>query len=94
MRITAPSLFGRLHIAPIILNFLNAHPGVRVELVLANRNLDLVDEGLDVAVRIGPLTEAGLIARRIGQVYLVLSGEPRLHRPPRTPSHAAGSNEA
>ena len=76
LRITAPSLFGRLHIAPIISSFLNAHPGVRVELVLANRNRDLVEEGLDIAVRIGPLTEAGLIARRIGQVHLVLSASP------------------
>ena len=76
LRITAPSMFGRLHIAPVISEFLNAHPGVRVELVLANRNLDLVEEGLDVAVRIGPLTESGLVARRIGQVYRVLSASP------------------
>ena len=69
-------MFGRLHIAPVISEFLNAHPGVRVELVLANRNLDLVEEGLDVAVRIGPLTESGLVARRIGQVYRVLSASP------------------
>ena len=76
LRITAPSLFGRLHIVPLISKFLHAHPGVQVELVLANRNLDLVEEGLDLAVRIGPLTELGLIARRVGQVYAVLSASP------------------
>lgn len=76
LRITAPTLFGRWHIAPLVSRFLNAHRGVRVELVLTNRNLDLVEEGLDVGVRIGPLTESGLIARRVGQVYRVLSASP------------------
>ena len=72
LRVTAPSLFGRWHIAPLVSSFLDAHPGVRVELVLTNRNLDLVEEGLDVAVRIGPLTQSGLIARRVGQVHWVV----------------------
>jgi DNA-binding transcriptional LysR family regulator len=56
--------------------FLDAHPGVRVELVLTNRNLDLVEEGLDVGVRIGPLTESGLIARHVGQVGWVVFASP------------------
>jgi DNA-binding transcriptional LysR family regulator len=76
LRMTAPSLFGRWHIAPLVASFLDAHPRVRVELMLTNRNLDLVEEGLDVAVRIGPLTESGLIARRVGQVRLVLFASP------------------
>jgi DNA-binding transcriptional LysR family regulator len=76
LRVTAPFLFGRWHIAPIVRNFLDAHPGVRAELVLTNRNLDLVEEALDVGVRVGPLTEAGLIARRVGQVRPVLSASP------------------
>jgi DNA-binding transcriptional LysR family regulator len=76
LRVTAPSLFGRWHIAPLVASFLDAHPGVRVELVLTNRNLDLVEEGLDVAVRIGPLTESGLFARRVGQVRWVLFASP------------------
>ena len=46
-RLAAPTLFGRWHIAPLVSSFLKAHPGVRVELVLTNRNLDLVEEGLD-----------------------------------------------
>jgi DNA-binding transcriptional LysR family regulator len=76
LRMTAPSLFGRWHIAPLVASFLDAHPRVRVELMLTNRNLDLVEEGLDVAVRIGPLTESGLIARRVGQVRWVLFASP------------------
>ena len=73
---TAPSLFGRWHIAPLVWSFLNAHPRIRAELVLTNRNLDLVEEGLDVAVRIGPLTESGLVARHVGQVRWVLFASP------------------
>ena len=76
LRITAPSLFGRWHIGPLVSSFLDAHPGIRIELVLTNRDLDLIEEGLDVAVRIGPLARAGLIARRVGQVRLVLSASP------------------
>lgn len=76
LRVTAPLLFGRWHIAPLIRSFLNAHPGVRAELVLTNRDLNLVEESLDVAVRIGPLTEQGLIARRVGHVRPVLSASP------------------
>jgi DNA-binding transcriptional LysR family regulator len=76
LRITAPSLFGRWHITPLVLDFLDTHLGVRVELVLTNRALDMIEEGIDVAVRIGPLAEAGLIARRVGHVRRVLTASP------------------
>ena len=49
LRITAPVQFGRRHIAPIVARFLDAHDGVEVELMLGARNLDLIDEGIDVA---------------------------------------------
>ena len=75
-RIAAPSVFGRLHVAPIVSRFLSSHPGVRIELALSNRNLNLVEEGFDVAVRIGPLSELGLIARRVGKVYGVHAASP------------------
>ena len=51
LRVTAPSLFGRMHIAPLVFGFLDTHPGMRVDLVLTNRDLDLIEEGIDVAVR-------------------------------------------
>jgi len=76
LRVTAPSLFGRWHIAPLVRSFLKAHPGVRAELVLTNRNIDLIEEAVDVGIRIGRLTESGLIARRVGQVRPVLSASP------------------
>jgi DNA-binding transcriptional LysR family regulator len=76
LRVTAPSLFGRWHIIPLIASFQDAHPGMRVEVVLTNRDLDLVAEGLDVAVRIGPLTRSGLIAQRVGKVRRVVFASP------------------
>jgi len=86
VRITAPVLFGRKHVAPVVSGFLDAYPETQVELVLADRNLDLVEEGIDIALRIGQLTESRLVARRVGQVsrivvaspdYLAARGTPR-----------------
>jgi DNA-binding transcriptional LysR family regulator len=86
LRITAPVLFGRKHVAPVVSGFLDAHAETQVELVLADRNLDLVEEGIDVALRIGQLVESRLVARRVGQVsqivvaspdYLAARGTPR-----------------
>lgn len=86
VRITAPVLFGRKHVAPVVSGFLDAYPETQVELVLADRNLDLVEEGIDVALRIGRLAESRLVTRRVGQVrqivvaspdYLAARGTPR-----------------
>ena len=87
VRVTAPVLFGRKHVAPVVSGFLDAYPETQVDLVLADRNLDLVEEGIDVALRIGQLAESRLVARRVGQVrqivvaspdYLAARGTPRL----------------
>lgn len=76
VRITAPVLFGRRHIAPVVASFLDAYPETQVELVLADRNVDLVEERLDVALRIGALAESRLVARRVGQVRRILVASP------------------
>jgi DNA-binding transcriptional LysR family regulator len=76
LRITAPVVFGRLHVTPCVLAFQMEHPGLRVELELADRNLDLVAEGLEVAVRIGALADSGLTARRVGAVRRLLVASP------------------
>src|ERR1700712_5799554 len=60
LRVTAPVVFGRRHVTPCVLAFQAEHPDLRVELELADRNLDLVEDGLDVAVRIGRLADSGL----------------------------------
>ncbi len=77
LRITAPVQFGRRHVAPLVLTFLDAYPDIRVELTLNDRNLDLIDEDLDVAVRIGPLADSSLIARKMGEARRVVVASPR-----------------
>jgi DNA-binding transcriptional LysR family regulator len=76
VRVTAPVQFGRQHVAPLVTRFLDAYPEIQVELVLNDRNLDLIEEELDVAVRIGPLSDSSLLARRVGAVTRVVVASP------------------
>ncbi len=76
LRITAPLSFGRRHVTPLVAEFLDLNPDVQVELVLADRNLDLIEEGLHLAVRIGPLPDSRLVVRRVGEVRRLLAAAP------------------
>lgn len=76
LRITAPLVFGRKHITPIVTSFLAAHPEVQIELILNDRNVDLIANDLHLAVRFGRLENSGLLARRVGQVRRVLVASP------------------
>lgn len=76
LRVSAPLVFGRRHMAPVVAAFLEAHAEVTAELVLNDRNLDLVDEHLDVALRIGALADSGLVARKVGEVRRVVAASP------------------
>jgi len=92
LRITAPVQFGRRHVAPIVSAFLNEYPDMCVELSLNDRNLDLIEEGLDLAVRIGPLADSSLIARQVGSVRRVVVASPAYlarRGVPRTPADLA-----
>ncbi|MCA9535706.1 MAG: LysR family transcriptional regulator [Myxococcales bacterium] len=91
--VSAPLVFGRVRVAPVMCAFLARYPAVVGELVLADRMLDLVDEGVDVAVRIGHLADAGLVARRVGATRRVLVGAPSYlatRTRPAAPSDLAG----
>jgi DNA-binding transcriptional LysR family regulator len=76
LRVTAPQVFGRRHVTPVVAGFLDAFPEVRVELVLDDRGLDLIEEGLDVAVRIGHLRDSSLVIRKVGHVRRLLVASP------------------
>ncbi|WP_298428233.1 LysR family transcriptional regulator [Rhodoblastus sp.] len=76
LTLTAPVMFGRLHIMPIVRDFLRQHPGLDVNLLLFDRVLSLVDEGVDVGLRIGRLPDSSLIALRVGSVRRVLVASP------------------
>ena len=91
--ITAPIVFGRLHVLPVITEFLKAHGEIDVRLVLADRVTNLIEERVDVAVRIGELPDSSLVARPVGSVRLVVSGSPTYFatRPvPKTPDELRG----
>ena len=74
--ITAPVVFGRLHVLPVIAEFLAQWPEINVRLVLADRNLDLIDDHVDIAVRIGALADSALVGTRVGAVRSVVCGSP------------------
>jgi DNA-binding transcriptional LysR family regulator len=90
LRITAPVVFGRRHITPCVLAFLTDNPDLRVELRLADRNLDLIEEGLDLAVRIGPLPDSTLAARHVGTVRRLVVASPAYLAAQGTPQPPAG----
>ncbi|HSD52624.1 MAG TPA: LysR family transcriptional regulator [Burkholderiales bacterium] len=93
IRVTAPVLFGRMHVAPLAAAFTRTHPGVAVDFLLVDRVVNLLEEGLDLGVRIGELADSALVAVPVGEVrrvvcaspsYLARAGIPRAPRDLRT----------
>ncbi|MDJ0911119.1 MAG: LysR family transcriptional regulator [Woeseiaceae bacterium] len=78
VRITAPVQFGQMHVAPLLTRFIEDHPRITVDLLLLDRNVNLIDEGVDLALRIGPLPDSGLIALPVGEVRRVVCAAPSL----------------
>jgi DNA-binding transcriptional LysR family regulator len=74
--ITAPVVFGRLHVLPVITRLLAEHDDLNVEIMLIDRNVRIIEEGIDVAVRIGPLADSALKAITIGSVRQVIVASP------------------
>ncbi len=77
LTVTASVTFGRSVVAPVIRAFLATHPRTTVAVILVDRITNLIEEGIDAAVRIGPLPDSSLIAKRIGVVRRVLVASPR-----------------
>jgi len=74
--ITAPVMFGRLHILPIATRLMRDYPALRIDLTLIDRVVRLVDEGIDVAVRIGDLSDSSLHAQKVAEVRRLLVASP------------------
>ncbi len=68
IRVAAPVPFGRLHVSAIVNSFLDSYPDTRIDLMLNDRYVDLIDEGVDVAVRVGILADSGMVARTVGSL--------------------------
>src|SRR5262249_14872660 len=76
--LTAPVFFGRLHILPVVTEFLAAYPEINVRLLLSDRNLHLIEDHVDMAVRIGRLPDSTMIATRVGSMRTVVCASPKL----------------
>jgi len=74
--VSAPAIFGRMHVGPLMCNYLNNNDAVIGELLLQDRWVNLVEEGVDLAVRIGQLSDTSLVARRLGETRRVLVASP------------------
>ncbi|HTV19817.1 MAG TPA: LysR family transcriptional regulator [Polyangiaceae bacterium] len=87
LRVTAPVLFGTRHVAPGITAFIQRYPEVSVDVVLLDRVVNLVEEGIDVGVRIGPLDDSSLIARPVASMRRLTVAAPSYLARHGTPSH-------
>ena len=89
LRLNVPVSFGLMHLAPLWPAFLQQHPKVTLDVTLADRIIDLVDEGYDLAVRIAQLPASSLVSRKIASTRLVLCASPDYLRRHGEPSHPA-----
>jgi DNA-binding transcriptional LysR family regulator len=90
--VTAPIVFGRMHVLPVVAQFLKAYPDIDIRLVLADRIVHLLDDHIDLAVRIGQLPDSSLVATSIGYVRNVVCASPaylREHGTPKEPTDLA-----
>jgi DNA-binding transcriptional LysR family regulator len=74
--VAAPIVFGRLHVLPIVTEFLTRYPEINIRLMLSDRNADLIDDHVDMAIRIGDLPDSSMIATRVGAVRRVICASP------------------
>jgi len=91
--LTAPVVFGRLHVVPVVAEFLAAYPDIHVRLVLSDRNAQLLDDHIDLAVRIGALPDSSMIAVQVGSVRQIVCASPdylSAHGTPKKPADLLG----
>ncbi len=91
LKINAPMSFGILYLGDAVAEFMARYPELRIELVLNDRFIDPLEEGVDVTVRIGALGDSSLIARRLAPARRALVASPPVHRAARRAADAAGS---
>jgi DNA-binding transcriptional LysR family regulator len=87
--LAAPIVFGRLHVVPVVAAFLGTYPDIDVRLALSDRNVQFLDDHIDLAVRIGALRDSSMMATQVGSVRRVVCGSPKYfaaHGIPKKPS--------
>lgn len=85
--ITAPVRFGQMHVAPAINRLINQYPRIQVNLLLLDRIVNMLDEGIDLAVRIAPLGDSSLIAKSVGEIRQVVCASPDILKQYGMPDH-------
>ncbi|MEJ2619698.1 MAG: LysR family transcriptional regulator [Candidatus Thiodiazotropha sp.] len=93
IRLTAPMRFGEMHVAPAVASFLEQYPSTRVEFLLVDRVVDLLEEGIDLAVRIAHLADSTLVARSIASIRQVVCANPGLLQHWGEPQHPSQLSE-
>ncbi|MEH6576794.1 MAG: LysR family transcriptional regulator [Amphritea sp.] len=78
LSVTASVTFGSMRLTPLVTRFLQQNDQVKVDLILLDQNVNLIEEGVDVAIRIGPLSDSSMIAKNVGSVRRVICGSPKL----------------
>ena len=89
LALTAPIVFGRLHVVPVVAAFLETYPDIGLRLVLSDRNAHLLDDRFDLAVRVGALSDSSMIATQVGAVRWVVCGSPSYFAAHGTPTKPA-----
>lgn len=89
VRVSAPLLFGRLHVAPLVAQLLAKHPQVQIDLQLTDRVASMVDEGIDVSIRLGDLQDSSLVAIPLGFVRRIVCAAPSYWSARGVPRHPA-----
>ncbi|WP_275638228.1 substrate binding domain-containing protein [Chromobacterium sphagni] len=95
LRLSVPMAFGRLHLSPLVPQFLREHPGIQLDMVMDDRMVDLVEGGYDLAIRIGNLPDNRMVARRLAPCRVVMCASPdylAAHGAPRHPAELASHN--
>ena len=87
LTITAPVLFGQMHVAPAVTRFVQRYEKMRCTLLLHDRVVNLLEEGIDIGIRIGPLDDSTLVAQRVGSLRGVVVASPAYLRRHGTPQH-------
>lgn len=89
LTVTAPSMFGHMYVLPVVMEYIDSHPSVTARTFFIDRPVNMIEEGVDVAIRIGHLADSGFTAIQVGSVRRVLCGSPEYferHGIPRTPA--------
>jgi len=93
LRITAPMLFGAEVLSDLIADFLQKNPEIQIDFVLTDQPLDLIQEGIDVAFRVGQLADSSLIARSLGSIKVITCASPAYIEKNGAPSHPNEVND-